>query len=74
MLTDRVIGSWNQMFECPICLDVLHDPVCAHGHLFCRNCISSCLAEKSECPLDRHQVNKEDILEAPRYVLSGINE
>jgi hypothetical protein len=27
-----------------------------------------------ECPLDRHKINKADILKAPRYFLSGINE
>jgi len=47
----------NKDFVCPICQDILDDPVsiCAEGHSFCRECINS-VGLVMECPVCKGKV------------------
>jgi protein-L-isoaspartate(D-aspartate) O-methyltransferase len=55
----------NEEFICPICQDVLEDPILVENceHLFCRQCINEWL-QKSEtklCPIDRTEINESTL-------------
>jgi len=48
---------------CPICLDVLEDPVTALcGHTFCAQCIARWMAAESTCPVDRQPIESVSAL------------
>jgi len=57
-------------FGCPLCLDLLHDPVLTPcGHSFCRLCISrACGSGHSGCPLCRGELQDFDPDTAPSDV------
>mmetsp|Transcript_39961 Transcript_39961/g.79043 ORF Transcript_39961/g.79043 Transcript_39961/m.79043 type:complete len:382 (-) Transcript_39961:182-1327(-) len=54
-------------FGCPLCLDLLHDPVITPcGHRFCRTCIlRACGSRRSSCPLCRGELQCFDPLVEP---------
>ena len=45
----------NEEFKCPICLDILKEPIsCSdkkNSHSFCKECIDNCLKDKNKCPM-----------------------
>lgn len=47
--------SVEEDFSCPLCHNVLHDPVMAPNcnHIFCKRCISHHLRVHSSCPVDK---------------------
>eukprot|EP00812_Abedinium_dasypus_P009186 NODE_2896_length_857_cov_358.074813.p1 GENE.NODE_2896_length_857_cov_358.074813~~NODE_2896_length_857_cov_358.074813.p1 ORF type:complete len:159 (-),score=21.69 NODE_2896_length_857_cov_358.074813:365-775(-) len=50
----------SEALRCPICIDVLEDPVFWAGrpctHVFCRSCITVSLRKVPLCPLCRHDM------------------
>jgi hypothetical protein len=47
---------------CPICLDVFNVPVRTQcGHIFCRGCLGSWMANRSQCPECRAEVSLEEV-------------
>lgn len=57
-------GPQSHHLKCPICLDVMKDPVqCpTHGHTFCRHCILRHLNLSATCPTCREPLEKEKLL------------
>ncbi|XP_071946686.1 uncharacterized protein [Antedon mediterranea] len=51
-------GKKTEVEECPICLDVLTEPVktLQCGHMFCSNCIDDELKHRKVCPMCRGNV------------------
>eukprot|EP01126_Amoeba_proteus_P046061 TRINITY_DN518_c0_g1_i11.p1 TRINITY_DN518_c0_g1~~TRINITY_DN518_c0_g1_i11.p1 ORF type:complete len:382 (-),score=52.30 TRINITY_DN518_c0_g1_i11:233-1378(-) len=50
----EVDGELKELFDCPICRDLLFDPVTsACGHSFCRQCLSRAIDHNPACPFCR---------------------
>mgnify|MGYP002804108919 FL=1 len=66
---DRFRTSVDKNFFCPICTDVLKDPVqCHNEHYFCRACITKHLINSQTCPVCVEKVTEESLSKAPRIV------
>ncbi|XP_031570935.1 E3 ubiquitin-protein ligase NRDP1-like, partial [Actinia tenebrosa] len=52
--TEQFVDKIDDNLLCPICHDVLRDPImsCEEGHSFCRYCIGQWLRSVDRCPLD----------------------
>ena len=49
--------------SCPICLDVLHEPVVSPcGHVFCYDCVRQSLAYSMTCPVCRRPISSHRVL------------
>lgn len=52
----------NSLFECPICIDFLNQPVTLPcGHNFCKTCIKKSFSLKMTCPICREEVTRDYI-------------
>ena len=60
---DENVAYNKELLTCPICLNVVYDPVVIKscGHLFCKDCIEG--VEDKRCPLCRN--SSYDILKVP---------
>ena len=58
------------LFQCPICHDVLRDPVSITncGHDFCKHCIQDWLKIRPSCPICRASTNNHEDIQ-PCYLL-----
>ncbi len=66
---DRFQTSVDKNFFCPICTDVLKDPVqCHNQHYFCRACITIHLNNSQACPVCMQKLTKESLDKPPRIV------
>ena len=66
---DRFQTSVDKNFFCPICTDVLKDPVqCHNQHLFCRACITEHLKNSQTCPVCMEKLTEEALSKPPRIV------
>ncbi|CAB4019213.1 E3 ubiquitin- ligase NRDP1 isoform X2 [Paramuricea clavata] len=66
---DRFQTSVDKNFLCPICTDVLKDPVqCHNQHLFCRACITEHLKNSQTCPVCMEKLTEEALSKPPRIV------
>ncbi len=49
--------------ECPICYDIVEDPVITHcAHFFCNECINSHLTRNNNCPVCREPIKKSELV------------
>jgi SWI/SNF-related matrix-associated actin-dependent regulator of chromatin subfamily A3 len=70
ILQDALAEAIRVSEDCPICYDPIqtHDPVItACKHRFGRNCIVDALKRQKRCPMCRHELAVDDLLE-PRLV------
>ena len=68
---DRFQTSVDKNFFCPICTDVLKDPVqCHNQHLFCRACITEHLKNSHTCPVCMEKLT-EEALSKPARIVTG---
>ena len=66
---DRFQTSVDKNFFCPICQEVLKDPVqCHNEHYFCKACITQHLKNSKTCPVCMEKVTEETLTEPPRIV------
>ena len=73
--TDRFKFSVDRNFLCPICADVLKDPVqCQNQHHFCKECIKKHLETNAKsCPICVQDLSEETLAEAPRILTDYLN-
>ena len=67
---DRFENEVDSTLLCPICRNVLKDPVqCPNEHYCCRSCIVKYLHESSEtCPTCQHHLTEETLSKPPRLL------
>ena len=66
---DRFQTSVDKNFFCPICQEVLKDPVqCHNEHYFCKACITQHLKNSKTCPVCMEKITEETLTEPPRIV------
>lgn len=69
-----VLSIMEKNLECPICLDLMSEPVATKcDHIFCRFCMLKLLNKKkkgcAQCPMCKHEVTKRSLQESPRFKL-----
>ncbi|XP_050183538.1 breast cancer type 1 susceptibility protein isoform X2 [Myiozetetes cayanensis] len=77
----NVLSAMQKNLECPICLDVLQEPVSTKcDHIFCRFCMFKLLSKKKkgvvQCPLCKTEVTKRSLKENSRFkqLIEGVLE
>ncbi|XP_027751794.1 breast cancer type 1 susceptibility protein isoform X2 [Empidonax traillii] len=77
----NVLSAMQKNLECPICLDVVQEPVSTKcDHIFCRFCMFKLLSKKKkgvvQCPLCKAEVTKRSLKENSRFkqVIEGLLE
>ncbi|XP_041318963.1 breast cancer type 1 susceptibility protein isoform X2 [Pyrgilauda ruficollis] len=77
----NVLSAMQKNLECPICLDVVQEPVSTKcDHIFCRFCMFKLLNKKKkgvvECPLCKTEVTKRSLKENSRFkqLIEGLLE
>ncbi|NWT88807.1 BRCA1 protein, partial [Lanius ludovicianus] len=68
----NVLSAMQKNLECPICLDVVQEPVSTKcDHVFCRFCMFKLISKKkkgvAECPLCKTEVTKRSLKENSRF-------
>jgi hypothetical protein len=68
------VQALGDQFECPICLNIMKDPVqCPRGHTFCRHCISKHLeVQAKRCPTCREVMTKDRLV--PSRIIESLIE
>ncbi|NWX64429.1 BRCA1 protein, partial [Promerops cafer] len=77
----NVLSAMQKNLECPICLDVVQEPVSTKcDHIFCRFCMFKLINKKKkgvvECPLCKTEVTKRSLKENSRFkqLIEGVLE
>ncbi|XP_032934593.1 breast cancer type 1 susceptibility protein homolog isoform X2 [Catharus ustulatus] len=77
----NVLSAMQKNLECPICLDVVQEPVSTKcDHIFCRFCMFKLLSKKKkgvvECPLCKTEVTKRSLKENSKFkqLIEGLLE
>jgi hypothetical protein len=73
---DRFVNNVSQLLVCPICMNVLNDPVVdLKDHSFCRKCILYWIKnESSSCPIDRLRLSEYELKEPNRFLKETLSE
>lgn len=75
---NRFQSTVQEEFICPICHDVLQEPVSLRGceHVFCSKCINDWLQhnKKKICPIDRNETDRNQFQTPLRLFCNLLNE
>ena len=73
---NRFENAVSQNFHCPICLNVLKEPVMCrrNQHYFCTSCITRHLGNSSTCPTCMEELTIETLTQVPRIVADCLSE
>ncbi|XP_015741533.1 breast cancer type 1 susceptibility protein isoform X2 [Coturnix japonica] len=68
----NVLSAMQKNLECPVCLDIIKEPVSTKcAHIFCRFCMFKLLSKKKkgviQCPLCKTEVTKRSLKENSRF-------
>ena len=68
--------SVGDIFHCPICMNVLKDPVMCRNnqHYFCRECITKHLTNTHNCPTCQDELTEDTLVPAPRIATEYLSE
>ncbi|XP_018007119.1 E3 ubiquitin-protein ligase NRDP1 [Hyalella azteca] len=66
----RFEGEVDEELLCPVCSDVLEDPLQAPAceHAFCSGCINEWLGRQQTCPVDRQSITTSQLKPVPRIL------
>ena len=73
---ERFASTVNRNFLCPICFNVLKDPVLCprNQHCYCRGCITKHLENSQRCPTCADELTVEALTEPNQMVKDYLNE
>ena len=73
---NRFENTVSLNFHCPICLNVLKEPVMCrrNQHYFCTSCITRHLGNSSTCPTCMEELTVETLTRVPRIVADCLSE
>ena len=73
---NRFENTVSPNFHCPICLNVLKEPVMCrrNQHYFCTSCITRHLGNSSTCPTCMEELTVETLTQVPRIVTDYLSE
>ena len=73
---ERFQNSVDEDLHCPICMNVLKDPVqCGpNEHYFCSNCITRHLKNSQSCPFCVEELSQETLKPPSRFVNNRLNK
>ncbi|CAG2104608.1 unnamed protein product, partial [Medioppia subpectinata] len=64
----RFTTAVDEEFRCPICRDVLDEPITAQcEHVFCRACIHEWLSREQSCPVGRQPLKVHHLQDVTRF-------
>jgi SNF2 family DNA or RNA helicase len=56
--------EFNDNENCIICYELMTEPTMTPcGHMFCKNCIQLCLNSKKECPICKHEIKSNELVD-----------
>jgi len=63
MLDKMKTDGINKLDECIVCLEIMSQPTLTEcGHIYCLECIKSCLIQKSVCPLCKKIIDSKKLV------------
>ena len=59
--------NFNEEENCIICYDNMEHPILTPcGHMFCNNCIQTCIKLKPECPMCKHCITPDKLIDVKK--------
>lgn len=61
--------NFNEDENCIICYDNMNKPILTPcGHMFCNSCIQTCINMKPECPMCKHHITRDMLIDIKKKV------
>ncbi len=67
--------NFDEDENCIICYDNMNKPILTPcGHMFCNNCIQTCLKIKPECPMCKHHITPDMLIDIKKKIIEEKEE